>query len=185
MLLVLAGLAGCRGVLPRTTEVTQTQWETFAAAKDSFDRLDPGRTREAELDDLGFDPQDGQNVRVLSYLELQQRFMPTPSVTRADLDPQVRACLDAHAACSGLEVKPQSIERRRVGNALLDIFNFQRETVETGWTFSGLVLLQGGVVVYKTWSGAPNISSREKRTNPLGPPQDLGGFAADRATNAF
>ena len=172
-------------MLPSTAEVTQTQWESFAAAKESFDRLQAGRTTEAELGKLGFDPQEGQNVRVLSYLELQQRFMPTPSVTRSDLDPQVRACLDAHAACSGLEVKPESVDRRRVGNVLLDIFNFQRETVETGWNFSGLVLLQDGIVVYKTWSGAPNISSREKRTNPLGPLQDLGGFAADRATNAF
>lgn len=185
MCALAAGLIGCRSVLPRTSEVTQTQWDSFASAKDSFDKVQPGVTTASDLAALGFDPELGQNVRVLSYLELQQRFMPTPSVTRVDLDPQVRACLDVHAACRGLEVKPQSIERRRVGNVLLDVFDFERKTVETGWTFSALVMLQDGLVVYKTWSGAPNISSREKRTNPLGPLQDLGGFAADRATNGF
>ena len=178
-------ITGCSGVLPRSSESTETPWASFEAAKHAYDKVQPGQTSTEDLRDLGFDPEHGQNVRVLSYLELQQRFMPTPSISRSDLDPQVRACLDLHSACSGIEVKPQAIERRRVGNAVLDVFDFQRETVETGWTFTALVLLQDGVAVYKTWSGSANIRSTEKRTNPLGPLQDLGGFAADRATNTF
>ncbi len=177
-------LSGCAGVLPRSMETTQSPWDSFTTAKDAFDKIAAGSTTLEGLRKLGFDPDTGTNVRVLSYLDLQQRFMPTQSVTRADLDPSVRACIEQHDACSGLEVKPQVTERRRVGNAFLDVFEFQRETVTTGWSFYALVLLQDDTVVYKTWSGAPNIQSRQKETNPLGPLQDLGGFAADRAQGA-
>ena len=122
---------------------------------------------------------------VLSHLDLQQKFMPTPSVTRADLESSVRACLDSHDSCSGIEIKPQSIQRQRIGNVVLDVFDFQRETLETGWVFVALVLIQDNKVVYKTWSGSPNLRSVEKETNPLGPLQELGGFAGDRAQAAF
>lgn len=183
-LFAAAMLGGCAGVLPRSVETTQSPWDSFTSAKDAYDQIAAGATTLDGLRTLGFDPDTGTNVRVLSYLDLQQRFMPTPSVTRSDLDPSVRACIEVHDACSGLEVKPQVTERRRVGNALLDVFEFQRETVTTGWTFNALVLLRDDTVVYKTWSGAPNIQSRQKQTNPLGPLQDLGGFAADRAQGA-
>lgn len=184
-LLLGLGLTACASVLPRQVKTTQSPWSSFDAAKDAYDRVQPGVTDLAGLRKLGFDPESGINVRVLSYLDLQQRFMPTPSVTRADLDRSVRSCLDSHDSCSGIEIKPQSIQRQRIGNVVLDVFDFQRETLETGWVFIALVLIQDNKVVYKTWSGSPNLRSIEKETNPLGPLQDLGGFAGDRAQAAF
>ena len=58
---------------------------------------------------------------------------------------------------------------------------FQRETTETGWSASMLLLLVDDVVVYKLWSGTPRVEERGKETNPLGPAQDL----SDPARNAI
>ena len=178
-------LAGCAGVLPRGYETTASAWDTFEAAKAAFDQIEPGRSTLAELGDLGYDPDTAPNTKTLSYLELLQRFLPTQAIGLGDLDPDVRRCLEAHNGCQGIEVQPKSIQRQRVGNAFLDIFNFRRETVEKGWSFSALILLRDDLVLYKTWNGSANIATTERKDNPLGPLQDLGGFAADRTLKQF
>ena len=177
--------AGCGGVLPRSFESTESPWKTFDAAKAAFDQIEPGRSTMADLKDLGFDPETAPNARTLSYLEVQTRFMPTPAITFTDLDPDVRRCLNGYNACQGIQVEPAEVSHKRVGNAFLDIFDFRRETLETGWSFSSLILLRDGVVLYKTWNGSANIRTTERKENPLGPLQDLGGFAADRTQKAL
>lgn len=175
-----AGLAACSGVLPKSSETTLTGWNSFDDAKAAFDHISPNETDLIALRGLGFAPEVAENVRILSYLDLQTRFMPNQSIGWADLDPNVRVCLQSHAKCIGLQVKPQQVRRDRVGNAVLDIFNFRREIVETGWQFDALILLKDDMVLYKTWGGQPKIHEHERKDNPLGPLQDLGGFAGDR-----
>jgi hypothetical protein len=180
-----AGLAACSGMLPRSSETTLTAWNSFDDAKAAFDRIAPNQTDLAALRALGFAPEVAENVRILSYLDLQTRFMPNQSIGWSDLDANVRACLQSHTQCIGLQVQPQQVRRDRVGNAMLDIFNFRREIVETGWQFEALILLKDDMVLYKTWGGQPKIHQHERKDNPLGPLQDLGGFAGDRVQEAL
>ncbi len=178
-------LTACSNLLPRSRETSQSQWGSFAEAKDAYDRITPTQATLADLRELGFDPERTANVRILSYLDVQQRFLANPSMRIDDLDPNVRACLAAFSACQGLDVQPKAIDRERVGNVALDIFDFRRETVETGWSFAALILLKDSVVVYKTWGGSPNIHNYESQTKPLGPLQDMGEFAGQRARDAL
>lgn len=180
-LVALLFLGACNGVLPRSVESRMAGWQSFDQAKAAFDRIEPNATSAHDLAALGFDPVEGDNIRMLNYLELQQRFLPNPSIQWADLDPNVRSCLQSHARCRGLEARPTLVRRDRVGNPVLDVFNFRREIEETGWAFDALILLQDDKVLYKTWGGSPRIREHERKDNPLGPLQDLGGFAADRA----
>ena len=54
--------------------------------------------------------------------------------------------------------------KQRIGNVVLDVLGFQRETQTDGWRFNGLILLKDGVVVYKLTGGQPVDLSRRKRT---------------------
>ena len=69
--------------------------------------------------------------------------------------------------------------------APLDIIGVQRETRETGWSATMLLLLVDDIVVYKLWSGSPNQDERRQETNPLGPAQDLSGTARGAINGAI
>jgi hypothetical protein len=56
---------------------------------------------------------------------------------------------------------------------LLDLLNFRRDTVTTGWKLSVLIVVIDNQVVYKQWSGQPQIHTTVHRTNPLGPLQSI------------
>ena len=58
---------------------------------------------------------------------------------------------------------------------MLDFMNFKRDTHTTGWKFSALIVIIEDKVVYKQWSGNPNIDRNESQNNPLGPLQGAGG----------
>ena len=59
-----------------------------------------------------------------------------------------------------------------------DLLGFKRKTIETGWRFDALIVLNNGVAVYKIWSGTPIMDSEKSRNNPLGPLQGSGGSLA-------
>lgn len=166
---------GCSGgLLPSVKETTKSPWQSFEEAKRSFDKIVPNRTTSDDLKRLGFDPFETPNVKLITYLELIQKFMPNQSVRFSDLEPGVQACLRAQEACYGYEVSPQILNSKRYGNVFLDLFNFRRKTVILGWHFSALIVLKSGLVVYKLWGGEPNVSKFEDKRNPLGPLQDIG-----------
>ena len=178
LLVLVLALAACEnGALPRGREIVESPWSSFDEAKAAYDQIDPGNTTIGELKTLGYDPHSTPNITILSYLDIIQRFMPNDSIKLDDLEPGVRACISARSACYGYHVHPQQLHGQRVGNVLADVFNFRRHTIRTGWTFSAIVLLKDDRVLYKIWSGEPNIASREDKHNPLGPLQSADDLA--------
>lgn len=184
---VAASLGGCAswGVLPSTTETTQTPFQTYRSAEDAFNQVKPFVTTTRELKARGFDPYTTPNIRVLNYLDLLPRFLPQQSMKAEDLDPAVQACLTAREKCQGWLAEPSISAKDRTGNVALDVLGFERETTSTGWKASMLLLVQNGVVVYKLWSGTPSILEVKTEKKPLGPLQDLSGPAASAINGAI
>lgn len=174
---VLAGVVilsgGCAALLPRADTITKSKWTSYQEAQAAFDRIIPHQTTVSELKALGFDPQSSPNTRSLTYLDVIQRFMPNQSITKEDLDRSVRECVEALEQCRAAELELSETRSRRLGNLLLDLTGFRRETRETGWQFKALLLIRDDVVVYKLAAGQPLIDRVEKRVRPLGPLQEI------------
>ncbi len=156
---------------------TQSSWSDFAAAKAAFDQIQPGHTTRAELRTLGFDPYVNPNVRILNYLDIQNRFLPNQSVRMEDLPGPVRATLEAKEKSLAYELDLTVVRSQRYGNLMLDMLAFNRKTHETGWNFKALILINQERILYKLWSGQPNIDRLEQKKKPLGPFQEIDGAA--------
>jgi hypothetical protein len=173
-LFALSFLGGCAGMLPSVKQTTKSPWQHFADAKKSFDTVIPNQTRRTDLKKLGFDPFSVPNVKLVTYLELMRIFLPNQSITMEDIDPGVRSCLETRDACQGYQVSPEKLDSQRYGSVFLDLLNFRRKTMTTGWKFQALFVLKDGLVVHKVWGGQPRISQTEEKRNPLGPLQTIG-----------
>jgi hypothetical protein len=122
---------------------------------------------------MQLDPRVNPNITVLPRHELLQRFIVNQSVTMDDLEDGVRECLQAREQCRALEVNQTATQKKRTGNAALDMAKVYRETHTSGWRFSGLLLVKDGVVVYKLTSGQPVIHEIAQNQDVLGPLQQL------------
>ena len=171
-------LSACGSPLPRTQEVTKSPWETFDQAMAAYNQVVLNKTTVEQLREFGFDPYSTPNVKILSYLDVIQKFMPTNSVKLEQLPLSVRKCLAKQETCIAYEAHPGIIKRKRVGSVFNDLLGFKRKTIETGWRFDALIVLDNGVAVYKIWSGIPMMDSEKTRKNPLGPLQGSGGSLA-------
>ena len=174
--LFMTALAGCSSLLPQSKETsgpTGGGWQSYHDAEQTFAGIVPGKTTDKELAALKLDPRSNANVTELPRHELLQRFIVNPSVTLADLDDGVRACLEAHEHCRALEVNQTTTQTKRTGNAALDLAKVYRETHTSGWRFCGLILVKDGVVVYKLTSGQPGIHEIAENRDVLGPLQML------------
>ncbi|MFQ5451687.1 MAG: hypothetical protein ACE5E9_13750 [Nitrospinaceae bacterium] len=173
---VLAGFSiltgGCVSFLPSARQNTGFRWATFEEAKTAFEKIVPFQTNSEDLRKLGFDPFVSPNIRILTYLDIIQKFTPNPSFKKEDLDQELVECLDAKKACTAYEVSLQRIQQKRYGNFFLDLLGFKRKTRKMGWEFHAFVVLKKGVVVYKVWSGRPKIQESSEKKNPLGPFQE-------------
>src|SRR4029079_18154706 len=139
----LAGLlAGCSGMLPRQKEVTASPWPTYQAAQETFDKIVPGQTTIADLRNMALDPAENPNIAILNYADVMRKFMLNQSFSVQDLDQGVRDCVTAKVACRGFEINQSQVHRQRMGNVVLDVLGFQRETHTAGWRFNGLILLK-------------------------------------------
>jgi CRISPR/Cas system Type II protein with McrA/HNH and RuvC-like nuclease domain len=165
--------SGCSKLLPSVKQTTESPWQTFEDAKKAFDEIEPQKTTREDLKKLGFDPFQTANVKLITYLELIQRFMPNQSIQMSDLDQGVQACLKARELCQGYEISPQMLNSKRYGNAALDLLNFRRKQMTIGWKFKALIVLNEGLVVHKVWGGEPNVAEYEDKKNPLGPLQNI------------
>jgi len=174
-------LSACGSPLPRTEEITKSPWNSFKEVMAAYDKVILNETTIEELRQLGFDPYSTPNVKILSYLDIIQKFMPTNSVKLEHLPVSVRDCLAKQEACKAYEAHPGIIKRKRVGSAFNDLLGFKRKTIESGWRFDALIVLDNGVAIYKVWSGIPFIDSEKSRKNPLGPLQGSGGSLAKGA----
>jgi hypothetical protein len=170
-------LAGCASLLPQGSSNVEGPWQTYEEAQQAFDQIIPYQTTLADLRALKLDPQTQPNITILTYSDVLQRFLPNASVDVDSLDQGVCDCINAKTACQGYEVVQKSIKRNRVGNFFVDFLNFKREVDVTGWSFKGMLLIKGNVVIYKLSGGQPLIHEQETNSNPLGPLQGAGDAA--------
>ena len=129
----LVVLAGCGGLLPDQKAASARPLESYDQAAEAFDRIVPGMTHAEDLASLGFDAHNG-NVDVLSYLNIENRFLPATGMRREHLKPAVQACIRAQAYCTGYVFHPGRGER---------------------WSADVVLLVMNGRVVHKVFSGNP------------------------------
>ncbi|MGH8246535.1 MAG: hypothetical protein ACREUU_08885, partial [Gammaproteobacteria bacterium] len=90
--------------MPTEDRRPRTPWTNFNDAQAAFDKIVPHKTTVADLKDLGFDPHSTPNVRILTYLDLINRFIPNNSISLNDLQPDVRACIESKDCCHAYEL---------------------------------------------------------------------------------
>ncbi|ORU93408.1 MAG: hypothetical protein A6F70_05445 [Cycloclasticus sp. symbiont of Bathymodiolus heckerae] len=175
---IVVFLSACSSALPKAENKTKSPWRTFSEAMAAYDGIVVNQSNKADLRKLGFDPYSTPNVKILSYLDIIRKFVPNNSVKHEQIPLNVRKCLAKQELCIAYEASPGTLKRKRVGSTFLDLLKFKRKTIETGWRFNALIVLDDGVAVYKIWNGVPIIDSEKTRKNPLGPLQGSGGSLA-------
>ena len=180
-LVLLSGCGG--GLLPQQQAQTTMPFQTYDQVVESFEQIVPGMTRADDLPNLGFDARNS-NADVLSYLGVQERFMPTAGVRWEHLNPAVRACIRAELYCNGLVFRPSRVTSKRVGNTVSDLLGFQRVTHSSRWSAEVILLVMNGRVVHKVFSGNPRTDNMDDKRHPLGPLQDVGGALSRAAGSA-
>ena len=176
---------GCKTLFPSEEAHSKTKWGSFTEAQAAYDRIVLNETSHAELQALGFDPASTPNVKILTYLDLIERFMPNNSITLEDLPVPVRHCIVERDGCRAYELTLQITDKDRYGNLALDVFGFKKKTLVTGWSYKAVIITRDDVVVYKLRSGEPQISRTEKKTRPLGPLQELDGMVGKLVGGMF
>jgi len=177
MPLVVAGAVllttGCKSLFPSSSSTVQSRWHSYEQMQSAFGKITPYHTDTNGLRLLGFHPSDSPNVKVLTYVDIEQIFLPNPGSRRKDLPDAVRECIDAREQSYAYLIDLRNVSSHRYGNLFLDVLGFKRKTHEEGWEFKGLILIKDDLVVYKLSSGEPRISRDEKQTHPLGPLQEM------------
>jgi hypothetical protein len=177
-------LAGCGGgLLPEQAGRAAGPFERYDQVVESFEQIVPNMTRADDLPSLGFDARDN-NVDVLSYLGIEQHFLPTAGIRWEHLDPAVQACIRAELYCTGYVFHPTRTTSKRLGNTVSDLLGFHRITRSQRWSADIILLVMNGRVVHKVFSGNPRIENWDEKRQPLGPVQDLGGALAHAAGSA-
>src|SRR6187455_3198746 len=98
-LALVLSTTGCKSLFPSDSKTTLSHWQNFDEAQAAFDKITPHKTSVEDLKTLGFDPSTTPNVKLLTYLDLIERFIPNESITLADLQPDVRACIESKDCC--------------------------------------------------------------------------------------
>ncbi|MBU4034208.1 MAG: hypothetical protein KKG34_05355 [Proteobacteria bacterium] len=173
--------SGCSGMLPVAKTTDEARWDTFDQVKASFDLITPFSTTQKDLLQLGFDPYQTSNIKILNYLAIIDKFMPNTNITMADLPPGLKGCVEATDSCVAYEMKIQKLKSQRQGNLFLDLLRFKRQAHQTGWRFTAFIVLVDDLVVYKLWDGQPRIEGEVYKKNPLGPLQEPADLATDAA----
>lgn len=156
-------------------EKTQSPWRTFEDAKRAFDDIELGNSDRNAVHRLGFDPSSTPNVHILNYSQIASAVLPGGRLVPDEpLPTGIRDCIQAQGRCVGYQLEENRIKKRRVGGFWTDFMNFRRETSITGWRFKALVVLVDDQVVFKQWSGQPQIRETAVKRNPLGPLQGAG-----------
>jgi hypothetical protein len=71
---------GCKSLFSSTSQRTRTPWQNFEEAETAFDKVIPHKTTISELKSMGFDPVTTPNIKILTYLDLIERFIPNASI---------------------------------------------------------------------------------------------------------
>ncbi len=174
-------LAGCTSLLPSSKQDISNQWHTFEDAKKSFDQIIPYTTDMNTMRKLGFDPFKTPNMQILNHSQVVRAVLPSPILEQMVIPQGILDCIKKQEGCIGYFMEPSRIYRQRDGNFLMDFLNFRRNTTVTGWKFGALIVVIDDMVVYKQWSGRPQIEETELQRNPLGPLQGAGPSLFDKA----
>jgi hypothetical protein len=173
MLGVMLLTAGCRNLFSSSQSVTVSRWNNYDGVESAFQKITPYQTTVKDLRALGFDPKVSPNVKILTYVDIIQAFMPNPAIRQEDLPDAVRQCIEAKEKSSAYLVELHDIRNKRHGNLFLDVFGFKRQNHESGWRFKGLILIKADLVVYKLSAGEPQVAREESQVKPLGPFQEI------------
>jgi hypothetical protein len=167
---------GCKSLLPVDNFNPHNKWKSYEEAHTAFERIVPHQTTVADLRVMGFDPLHSPNIKVLTYLDIIQRFSPNQSITKSDLPLDVLSCLEAKDGCRGFELIIEATTRKRFGSLPMDALGFKKNVHVTGWSFRALLIIQNDLVTYKLSSGEPRVNRYERKHKPLGPFQELEGL---------
>src|SRR5882724_2196494 len=129
VMLMLAGMcltAGCQSLFPHNDSTTVSKWKTYKDVEVAFEKIVPYHTTVVELELLNFDPKRSPNVKILTYVDLIVRFLPSPAVRLQDLPGGVRECIEAKEKSRAYLVELHDTKDKRHGNLFLDIFGFKR-----------------------------------------------------------
>ena len=187
LMLVLAGMfltAGCKSLFPHNESITVSRWGGYNDVDAAFGKIEPFCTTVEDLRTLGFHPNGSPNIKILTYVDIVQTFLPNAAIHKEDLPEAVRACIDAKEKSRAYLVELHDTKDKRHGNLFLDIFGFKRLTHISGWEFKGLILIKDDLVLYKLSSGEPHVSRDENKIKPLGPLQELDLNPSSLATYA-
>lgn len=171
---VFFAASGCGSLLPKGSHSVTSPWNTYLEVKAAFDNITIGQTTTTGLKTLGFDPLNTPNIKILTYIDIMQRFLVNPSIRKEELDDGVQNCIKARAACTAYEVELQQTSYKRYGNVITDLFTFARKTRMSGWKFNAIIVIVNDVVVYKLSGGTPHIDVDDNKKKPLGPLQNIG-----------
>jgi hypothetical protein len=169
-----AFLAGCTSVLPTSTNTSQSNWQSYADAKASYDQVNVGKSTNGDIKKLGFDPKTVPNIKILNYVDVVNLFGPAFKLD--DLPEGIHKCVNARESCYAYKVSLQDIHSSREGNIPADLLGFSKFTHVTGWAFEATVVMVNDVVVYKLWNGTPDIQTSNTEHTPLGPMQNVGAL---------
>src|SRR5262245_58017140 len=113
LILAVGLLAGCSSMLPHSNESTASPWQNYQEAQEAFDQLVPGETTASELQGMKLDPVTNPNITILNYSDVLRRFLANQSISVADLDEGVRACVAAKTGCRGFEINQKIVNKKR------------------------------------------------------------------------
>lgn len=176
-LLACAALAACASMLPRGRTDTPAGFASFEEAQAAVQRIVAFQTSTSELPQLGFDTVAGKNLTLIPYPDIVGRLAPHPGVPFDKLDPGIRMCIEAQAACRGYLFHYEREDRRREGSFWLDFLNVRRTTNIRGWWFDALIVVTDGKVLFRNYAGQPGTDKVDRQVNPLGPFQPAGESA--------
>lgn len=171
--LILITFTGCSSLLPTSKQSTDIPWKSYNEIQNAYKEITTYKTTKKELHTLGFDPYKTPNIKILNHLDILEKFLLSPSITIDDLDKGVQKCLKNEKRCTAYEINISDIRSKRYGNVFADLFNFRKNTLQTGWSFYSLVVLNNSTVVYKVSQCTPKINNRTETKNPLGPFQSM------------
>lgn len=173
LLIVSVLFTACSSLLPTAEKTSVSKWYKYDDIEKSYDNIINYQTTKEQLHDFGFNPFSTPNINILNHLDIKKKFLVTSSIKMADLDNGVQECIKSKSKCIAYETTIEHIERKRYGSVFLDLFNFRKNTRETGWSFYSLIIINNDMVVYKVSNSKPQINNKEKKKNPLGPFQSM------------
>lgn len=180
VLIFCAWLSACTSLLPTSKQINDQPWDSYQKAQEVFALITPAKTTLEDLQKLGIYPDKTPNVALLNHADVTRRLVAISSLEINLLPPPIQHCLAHHAECSAIQIEQKHMDRKRYGNFWLDFLTFNRQIEISGWQFEALIIMQKDLVVYKLWTGKPNILQWEEERNPLGPLQGAGSTVLKR-----